>query len=65
MDLIVPMSFRGHYPPGVYQIGDDHARSRTVSGNSAGCSTPAAMASYMLQRQTGERDAPRAGNSVQ
>jgi hypothetical protein len=37
----------------VYQIGDDHARSRTVFGNVAGCSTPTRFASYMLQRQTG------------
>ena len=42
--------WKGH---GVYQIGDDQARSLTVLVSSFGCATPARWASCMLQRQTG------------
>lgn len=35
------------------QIGDDHARCCTVAGTSAGRSTPASLASAVVQRQLG------------
>ncbi len=38
---------------GVYQTGDDQARSLIVFGSSFGCGTLSFIASYMLQRHTG------------